>query len=456
MTVTTRAASWRFVAFLFLEAALLAGCDREPSAWKKAERQDTVEAYEGYLAAHVGGPHAREATQRLAERREDRDWRTAESNGTADAMDHYLAAYPQGRFAEEAKTKKGAWLETRDWAKAKATNSIESWESFLREYPQTQRRSEAEQALVLLQEARAWQKAEGTTTVGTLRSFVNSYPASRFKEQALARMRELALGEALAEVAEMAEYQGGKPVSESYAAFQREGSLSRLTPLERQAVLDVIVAVRHILPGTAFSLPTIVPDPPNGAYVPMQNVKLSGHRSGNDLDMTMVGGLMHESRLLSESIYFFTGYCPCSKSAFGNNPRFRGLPGSLLLRQQPGEKIRAETPLPRDRLLHYGATMLGRPNLEAEFILPSAEGSIYGVAGTLQGFFGDYTLVGDGADPLYIALLKDGGLTYLAGTGFVRAPDGTETRLGSSVSPCQEESTGKPGEEHAAVRKEKP
>jgi hypothetical protein len=49
------------VCFLSICAALLVGCSREPSAWQKAEAQNTVEAYRTYLSAYPDGAHALEA-----------------------------------------------------------------------------------------------------------------------------------------------------------------------------------------------------------------------------------------------------------------------------------------------------------------------------------------------------------------------------------------------------------
>jgi serine/threonine protein kinase len=90
---------------------------REEQDWQDAREENTVAAYEAYLAAHVTGAHAAEARAALAElkaeaqeertrqsqKSDEADWRMAEQSSTADSYEEYLAYHPHGTHQREAK-----------------------------------------------------------------------------------------------------------------------------------------------------------------------------------------------------------------------------------------------------------------------------------------------------------------------------------------------------------------
>jgi hypothetical protein len=81
----------------------LAGCSRQESAWRQAERQDSVAAYEAYLRDYPAGAHAPEARTRLSDLREQQEWDRALRFNTPEAFQRYLSRYPSGRYAQAAR-----------------------------------------------------------------------------------------------------------------------------------------------------------------------------------------------------------------------------------------------------------------------------------------------------------------------------------------------------------------
>jgi len=82
---------------------VLAGCSRQESAWREAERQDSVAAYEAYLRDYPAGAHAPAARTRLADLREQQEWDRALRFNTPEAFQRYLSRYPSGRYAQAAR-----------------------------------------------------------------------------------------------------------------------------------------------------------------------------------------------------------------------------------------------------------------------------------------------------------------------------------------------------------------
>ena len=98
---------------LLLAVALLAGCSRQESAWRRSESQDTVAAYQAYLREYPGGTHAGRAQERLAELREMQEWERAQRFNTPEAYQRYLSGYPAGRFSGPAREKLSDFLLAR-------------------------------------------------------------------------------------------------------------------------------------------------------------------------------------------------------------------------------------------------------------------------------------------------------------------------------------------------------
>lgn len=96
-----------------------AGCSRQESGWREAERAGTVAAYQDYLRQFPAGAHSTEARERIAMLRDDEDWARAERIGSPEAWQRYLAMHPDGRHADPARRRLAAFVpaaRAADWS----------------------------------------------------------------------------------------------------------------------------------------------------------------------------------------------------------------------------------------------------------------------------------------------------------------------------------------------------
>jgi len=89
--------------FLGIGLLLLAACSREQQAWRSAQGEDTVEAYNSFLTSHPESALAKQAQARVTQLLEERAWDRASEAGTADAYRAFLVEHPNGKWAEEAR-----------------------------------------------------------------------------------------------------------------------------------------------------------------------------------------------------------------------------------------------------------------------------------------------------------------------------------------------------------------
>jgi hypothetical protein len=86
-----------------LAALIAAACSRQESGWERARREDSLAAYEGYLARYPAGPHAGEARAALEGMHDAEAWSRAERLATPEAWQRYLGEFPDGRHAAGAR-----------------------------------------------------------------------------------------------------------------------------------------------------------------------------------------------------------------------------------------------------------------------------------------------------------------------------------------------------------------
>lgn len=96
-----------------IASIVLGGCSRQESAWRQAERQHSVAAYEAYLRDYPAGAHAPEARTRLSDLREQQEWDRALRFNTPEAFQRYLSRYPSGRYAQAARDRLSDFLLAR-------------------------------------------------------------------------------------------------------------------------------------------------------------------------------------------------------------------------------------------------------------------------------------------------------------------------------------------------------
>lgn len=124
-----------------LFALMLVAC-ADPFA--AAQKADTIEGYEQYLAAHPEGRFSLQARSRL----EQLVLESARADKSLEAYDAYLERFPDGSLHERALAEREEFL--FEWARTQDT--LEAWEKFLEEYPRAHkdRRNKARNMVAVL------------------------------------------------------------------------------------------------------------------------------------------------------------------------------------------------------------------------------------------------------------------------------------------------------------------
>lgn len=111
------------LATVALAGALLAGCG---SPFADAQEQDTIAAYEAFLAENANSPYRIQAETRLEQLYLDK----AREDKTLAAYDVYLEKFPEGALFEKAKGERREFLFS--WADEEDTP--DAWKKYLEEY----------------------------------------------------------------------------------------------------------------------------------------------------------------------------------------------------------------------------------------------------------------------------------------------------------------------------------
>ena len=106
--------------------------------FSSVQAEDTIEAYEAFIANNEGSPWLLQANDRLETLYLDK----AAKEKSLEAYDGYLTRFPEGKLRPRALSEREGFL--FDWAKAEANEA--GWRKFLDEYPKADRarRLEAE------------------------------------------------------------------------------------------------------------------------------------------------------------------------------------------------------------------------------------------------------------------------------------------------------------------------
>ena len=110
------------LAIAALSVSLAVGCS---DPYKAVQEQDTVEAYEKFLAENPNSPQRLAAQIRL----EDLSLEAAQAAGTLEAYDAFIAKFPDGTNAEKAKNERIEFL----WTWADSEDTKDAWEKYIKE-----------------------------------------------------------------------------------------------------------------------------------------------------------------------------------------------------------------------------------------------------------------------------------------------------------------------------------
>ncbi len=199
--------------------AAIQGINVEESYWQIISNSNTQSGYENYLAEYPKGKHATEANDRIGKFKQDEierqkaversKWHEAERLNTTESYNSYLAAFPKGEFATSARSGLKE-IETKadqtKWDEVQLLNRKSAFQSYLSAYPNGKYTANArqkindfddEEARIIKEQQKAtdlakWQEAEQLKTIAGYDAYLAAYPKGDYAS--LARLRLDGLG----------------------------------------------------------------------------------------------------------------------------------------------------------------------------------------------------------------------------------------------------------------------
>lgn len=122
-------------ALLILGLAIVS-CSSANSDWTKTANENTVSAYQNFLAARPKDEHASEAQAMILQLQDDDGWAETKYTGTAAAYRTYLEQFPQGTHSGEARDTVTSTDRAVAWKTVQGEGGTAALvEEFLRKYP---------------------------------------------------------------------------------------------------------------------------------------------------------------------------------------------------------------------------------------------------------------------------------------------------------------------------------
>jgi hypothetical protein len=136
-------------AMLASMSVIIAGCSSAQSDWTKAASENTVPAYQSFVAAHPNDKHAFDAQAMILKIQDENGWQEAQHAGTNAAYENYLQRFAEGAHVAAAKEAMTAFDRSAAWKALQVDISATGIQSFLQKYPTG---AEADQARAKLKE----------------------------------------------------------------------------------------------------------------------------------------------------------------------------------------------------------------------------------------------------------------------------------------------------------------
>jgi hypothetical protein len=180
MPSSTKITTSRLSAALAAAACFwMAACSNPKADFAEAARQDTVAAYEAFLAKHPRAEAAAAARERIG----GLLWAEAEKDGTRAAYTRLLADPRAGTRLPDARRA----IEALDWTEAAAAGTAAALEAFLQAYPESSHAGDARRAA----DALRWAAARQARTLEAAEAFLAAHPGSAHAEDARAFVKGL-------------------------------------------------------------------------------------------------------------------------------------------------------------------------------------------------------------------------------------------------------------------------
>ena len=122
-------------AITLIAAAMLVACGSAESAWDKANAENSVQAYQAFVAKYPADKRADEARAKIAALQDQQDWAAADKANTEASFQDYLQKRSSGLHAQEARDRLNGLQGAVAWQQATQIGTAAAFKDFLQKYP---------------------------------------------------------------------------------------------------------------------------------------------------------------------------------------------------------------------------------------------------------------------------------------------------------------------------------
>lgn len=164
-------------------------------AWNKAEKGNTIQAYEDFLNDFPNGNYSALAQTKITEIKDEYAWRETTRVNTLAAYKNYLKQFPEALHREEAEQQANTIGIEEEWITAQKQNTIQGYQDYIKEYPDSKYRKQAEQKIAWIGENNFWEATVIQNTDAAYRNYLSKYPTGRYVSDARNRIDRLSEAE---------------------------------------------------------------------------------------------------------------------------------------------------------------------------------------------------------------------------------------------------------------------
>ena len=172
--------------------------DSEIADWTLAKQIDTKKAYTDFIEKYPQTKYKPEVENEIAEfenqEEDDKAFYQAQDTNTTIAFEKYIINYPAGKHVQEANDaidliKQNS--ETADWTLAKNAGTIKAYSDFIIKYPETSHKTEAENTILKIEDKLDFSIAQTANTCQAYEAYLQQHPQGKHKSEAQNKTAEL-------------------------------------------------------------------------------------------------------------------------------------------------------------------------------------------------------------------------------------------------------------------------
>lgn len=163
----------------------------EQSAWKDAQKFNTVNSYDMFLSMFPNSEHAGEAREALVAL-EDSYWMQVKDSMSEQSLNNYKRIYPEGKYVAQC----DALVSDLPWKEANRRNTIEAYRTYEANNP-GKHSEEIRKAIADIEDNNDWQYFSQINTVSAYKEYLKRHPNGLYVDTCYHRINDVGKDEVI-------------------------------------------------------------------------------------------------------------------------------------------------------------------------------------------------------------------------------------------------------------------